>query len=146
MIVLIAFIFLTITAGLIFYLIKKPEQGQICFGNDCFAVEIASRAKDRQKGLMFREDLEKDKGMLFVFKKEGEYSFWMKNVLMPLDIIWLDKDKKVVHIAENCQPCPQPPCPSIKPGKKAKYVLEINGGLALKKGIKEGDRAELQYD
>ncbi len=147
MIIAIVFIFLVVAAGLIFYCIKKePKEGRICLKERCFSVEMASSIKDRARGLMFRESLEKNKGMLFLFRKQGEYSFWMKNVLIPLDIIWLNENKEVVHIAENCQPCPELPCQSIKPDKKAKYVLEINGGLVSKIGIKTGDTAELQYE
>ena len=64
-----------------------------------------------KNGLMFRENMDSDRGMLFIFEKEGEYPFWMKNTLIPLDIIWINKDKEVVFISENAQPCEEgKPC------------------------------------
>lgn len=117
------------------------NQNLVCFKNNCFAVEIAETNLERSHGLMFREKLDLDKGMLFVFEEEGEHSFWMKNTLIPLDIIWINKAKEVVFISGNSQPCQEEyACPSINPGKNAKYVLEINAGVAEKIGLKVGDK------
>ncbi len=88
---------------------------------------------------MYRQSLPKDAGMLFVFDKEGEYPFWMKNTLIPLDIIWLDKDKKVIYINENTQPCKTVNCESYGTDKNSKYVLELNAGIAKEIGLKVGD-------
>lgn len=138
--------FLIFVIGFIVYPYSKKEkkEPQVCFKNHCFSVKLALTPEEKSKGLMYRGSLDKNKGMLFIYDKEGEYSFWMKNVLIPLDIIWLDKAKKVVYIAENCQPCLEPSCPSIKPEKAAKYVLEINGGLASEMGLSVGD--ELKFE
>ena len=87
---------------------------------------------------MFRDSMAEDKAMLFVFEKPGVYNFWMKNCKIPLDIIWLDENYKVVAISPNNQPCGAGDCPSIL-GVFAKYVLEINAGLASKIGLSEGD-------
>jgi len=84
---------------------------------------------------MFRKNLGEKEGMLFVFKNEGFHSFWLKNTLIPLDIVFLDKNKKVVNITENAQPCPSDKCPSYRNQNPAKYVLEIRGGLADKIGL-----------
>jgi len=121
-------------------LLQKKKQSQVCFDNYCFDVEIAQTAIQRVKGLMFRKRLEKNQSMLFVFGEEKKYSFWMKNVLFPLDIIWLDANKKVVFVSYDNQPCNHSKCIAIKPNKNAKYVLEINGGLAEKIGIKNGSK------
>jgi len=88
---------------------------------------------------MFKQSLDSDKGMLFIFHKEGEYSFWMKNMLIPLDIIWIDKNKKVVWVEENVQPCLKQECENIKPDQKAKYVLELNTGIVDRINLKIGD-------
>jgi hypothetical protein len=109
-------------------------------------VDLAKTYKEKQKGLMFEEYLEKEKGMLFVFDKEGIYPFWMKNTLIPLDIIWIDKNKKVVFVNENTQPCSNEKelnsvCPSINPEINARYVLEINAGLVKELKIEIGDYA-----
>lgn len=92
-------------------------------------VELADTPQKHEKGLMFRERLADDRGMLFVFELEGPYSFWMKNVRFPLDIIWFDENRKAVFIARNLQPCETSIWPSYTPDRNAKYVLEVNGGL-----------------
>ncbi len=94
---------------------------------------------------MGRISLEAGKGMLFVFETEGEYGFWMKNTLIPLDMIWIDGKNKVIYIKENAAPCKTEPCETFGPGRKAKYVLEINGGMNEKLGIKIGDQAVLSF-
>jgi len=131
--------FLTIFAAALSKYAKK--QDRVCFGSRCFAVKIAATPQERGLGLMFREKLESFEGMLFIFEKDGSYSFWMKNTLIPLDMIWLNGDREIVFIKENAAPCPGDPCPSIFPGKEARYVLEINAGISQKIGLKEGDRA-----
>jgi len=127
----------------------KDHKTTLCFDNlekSCFLVDLAKTYKEKQKGLMFEEYLEKEKGMLFVFDKEGIYPFWMKNTLIPLDIIWIDKNKKVVFVNENTQPCSNEKelnsvCPSINPEINARYVLEINAGLVKELKIEIGDYA-----
>lgn len=109
-----------------------------------FDVEIASTAAQHRKGLMYRKNLPKNQGMLFIFEKEKPLSFWMKNTLIPLDIIFISKDKKVVSIAFNALPCQKDPCPSHYSYKPAQYVVEINGGLAEEFGIKKG--AEVKFN
>jgi uncharacterized membrane protein (UPF0127 family) len=94
---------------------------------------------------MGRESLGQDKGMLFVFPQEGIYPFWMKNTLIPLDMIWMDSNGTVVFIGKDEQPCKADPCPVINPGKNARYVLELNAGTAERLGLGEGDRMELVY-
>ena len=116
------------------------KQNKVCFKNDCFSVEVADTESKRTQGLMFRKKLEQDRGMLFIFDEEGIYSFWMKNTLIPLDIIWINEKDEVVFIKKYFQPCQEEPCKSVTPDKEAKYVLEINGGLADKINIKVGDK------
>ena len=91
---------------------------------------------------MFRESLPENSGMLFIFPDSSPRSFWMKNTLIPLDMIWIDESKKIVGITENVQPCKADPCPSYPSGKPVKYVLEVNAGFAERKGIKENDSVE----
>jgi len=122
--------------------LRTDHPVSVCFENDCFSVEIADNSEEMSRGLMFREKMDADKGMLFIFEKEGEYPFWMKNTLIPLDIIWINENKEVVLITENAQPCQKDHfCPSFKPSETAKYVLEINGGISEKIGLKIGDKA-----
>lgn len=118
-----------------------PTADRICFDNNCFTVEVVSSPEDRARGLMFRESLPADQGMLFLFEEEKVYPFWMKNTLIPLDIIWLDAEKEVVFISEETPPCEADPCPVYNPGAAALYVLEINAGQAAAQGIEVGERA-----
>lgn len=117
--------------------------GKVCIKNICYEVELAETTIEKTKGLMYRKMMDEDRGMLFLYDKEGIRSFWMKNTFIPLDILWISKDNKVVFISENTQPCKQMVCPSIDPGVKALYVLEINGGLCLKNNIKVGDEVKV---
>lgn len=102
--------------------------------------ELAVTDEERARGLMFREQLGSDQGMLFVFKEEGFHSFWMKNTLIPLDILWLDKDKRIVHIEKDVPPCPDEPCPSYSPRVPALYVLEMKAGSVEERGLNLFDR------
>ncbi len=117
---------------------------QACFQNHCFDLEIADDAKERARGLMFRESLSSQTGMLFVFAHPDQYSFWMKNTKIPLDIIWLDQEKNVVFIYPDAQPCPSANCPSILPPEKAQYVLELNAGSSQKIGLNVGAKLEFR--
>ena len=122
-----------------------PVQGardKVCFKNSCFYVEVAATPYRRQAGLMGKRSFAQNEGMLFLFDREGNHSFWMKNTLIPLDIIWMDKNKKVVFIKNNAQPCRGSFCPSMYPGKDSIYVLEINAGLCEEIGIKIGDECK----
>jgi len=92
--------------------------------------ELAVTPAERERGLMFREKLEPDQGMLFVFEEEDLYSFWMKNTLIPLDIIWINCHQQIVHIEKNVPPCTQDPCPGYRPRQPALYVLELKAGQA----------------
>ena len=115
-----------------------------CINETCFEIEIRDDDKERAEGLMNRTELENDKGMLFIFEEENIYSFWMKNTLIPLDIIWINENLKIVWIAKNVSPCLEDPCPSYAPQKKAKYVLEINANLSNEYNFKTGDNVQLQ--
>jgi len=137
-------IILAFIVFLIFFSTKNSQesfkQNQVCFKEHCFLVELATNDLERARGLMFRASLAADQGMLFIFDSPGEYPFWMKNTQIPLDIIWLDEDQKVVFISADTAPCDETNCPSINPQKSAKYVLELNGGAAQRIGLAVGDK------
>ncbi|MBI4706656.1 MAG: DUF192 domain-containing protein [Candidatus Omnitrophica bacterium] len=115
----------------------------ISLGNASVLVEVCDTNKTRQKGLMFRDELKENEGMLFVFEKELRHSFWMRNMRIPIDIIWISEDKKVVDIIEDAKPC-QASCPSLVPAKPAKYVLEVSAGFVKKNQIKAGAQLRLE--
>jgi len=99
-------------------------------------VELARTPAEQEQGLMYRESMEEKNGMLFVFSKSDIYNFWMKNTLIPLDMIWIDDQFKVVKIM-TAQPCVSDPCMVYNPEKLATYILEINAGMAEKHRITE---------
>ena len=100
--------------------------------------ELADDNQERENGLMFREHLNKNSGMLFVFENEEQQTFWMKNTLIPLDIIFIDKAFKIIDI-KYAIPCDKGPCRLYESTKPAKYVLEMNGNFTLINNIKIGD-------
>ena len=120
---------------------KSSSEGQVCFRDNCFYVELAQTSEEQARGLMFEKNLKADAGMLFVFQEEKEHFFWMKDTLIPLDIVWLDKNKRVVFISKDNQPCKIEKCPLISPGKNAKYVLEVNAGTLDKIGLRLSEEA-----
>lgn len=115
---------------------------KVIINEKSFNVEIADNQIERAQGLMFRKELEENSGMLFLFESSGKHSFWMKNTLIPLDMIWIDENLEIVFIFENAQPCEET-CDSITPDKNAKYVLEINSGLVEKYNFKIGDEIKI---
>lgn len=130
---------------LVYSIFREQQKSHVCFNDNCFTVYLALTPYELFKGLMFVEHLDEDKGMLFVFEKDGIYPFWMKNTLIPLDIIWIDLNGKAVFISRNIQPCKSILCTSINPGKQARYVLEINAGISDKIGLAVGDEIVIDY-
>lgn len=135
------YIFSIIVASVALVMLQKNlKQGEVCFRNHCFSVEIAKTRVSQANGLMFRRELSLDSGMLFVFDDESHRSFWMKNTLIPLDMIFFNKNKEIVEIAKNVQPCETEECPRIRPTEKAMYVLELNANIADQINLKIGDK------
>ena len=121
---------------------KNPAKfSPVKIGDQVWQTEVADTNELRQRGLMFRENLADHAGMIFIFDQEAPHSFWMKNTLIPLDIIWISGEKKVVDI-QTLQPCQKDPCPSYTPLKSAQYVLEIGAG---KFRGKLGDEVEISF-
>ena len=104
-------------------------------------VDVANDPEEQSRGLMFRNSMEWNNGMLFVYKDVEYLSFWMKNTYIPLDMIFVDKDLRIVDIKEDVQPCPlqEDICPSYPSKQPAKYVLEVNAGFVQQNGIRVGD-------
>jgi uncharacterized membrane protein (UPF0127 family) len=102
------------------------------------AVEVASDDATREQGLMYRDNLADDHGMIFLFPQAGEYPFWMKNTLIPLDMIWMDAQHHIVHIARNVPPCKADPCPNVPPNAPASSVLELAAGVAARHHLADG--------
>lgn len=105
-----------------------------------FSVEVADDGAERARGLMFREDMPTAAGMLFVYDRPQSVSFWMKNTLIPLDMIFADESGRVTRVHSDAVPGDLTP---IDGGDGVQFVLEINGGLARRMGIAEG--AEIRH-
>ena len=93
-------------------------------------VEVMVKDEDREMGLMFRPSLPLDRGMLFLFERSDFHGIWMKNCKFPIDIVWLDEERRIVHVAESVPPCKAEPCPVYTPLQRAAYVVELNAGQA----------------
>jgi len=107
-----------------------------------FNIELAITPAQQSKGLMFRTEMAEDAGMLFIFNTVKPLSFWMKNTFIPLDMLFLSSDGTILHIHPNAIPEDTTGVPSKFP---AKAVLEINGGIAAKMGVKEGDQVQHRF-
>jgi uncharacterized membrane protein (UPF0127 family) len=97
-----------------------------------YQTELMSDDQDRQMGLMFRPSLAPGHALLFVFEASDFHGIWMKNCKFPIDIVWLDENRKVVHVAEAVPPCKKDPCPVYLPQQKASYVVEMNARQAAR--------------
>jgi uncharacterized protein len=106
-------------------------------GVHAFSVELASNTAERALGLMFRKELPEGHGMLFEFDTEQQVQFWMHNTYIPLDMVFIAGDGRVVHVAENAKPMSDDLIPSVRP---VRAVLEVIAGTARKFGIAPGDR------
>jgi uncharacterized membrane protein (UPF0127 family) len=106
--------------------------------------EVMRRPEDMMRGMMFRDSLPEDRGMLFIHGKSGKYTYYMFQVKIPLDIIWMDGRNTVVEISENTPPCTTnaSQCPTYGGTKESLVVLELAGGAARKHGVVPGARLE----
>lgn len=112
-----------------------------------FNVEVAQTQSEREIGLMYRESIPEYGGMLFVFSEENKYAIWMKNTLIPLDLLFVSKDNEIVHIQENARPCKeidpkQENCPSYSSPTVHTMILEFRGGTVKKLGLQKGSKVE----
>jgi len=119
---------------------------RVRLGGEWFTVELATTPEKQALGLMFREQMDDDHGMLFIFPSESFRSFWMKNTRISLDIFYFDNELRLVSVSENTPPCRTPQCPSYPSTGPARYVLELNAGKAAQLGVKPGDVLELDLD
>ena len=103
------------------------------------SVEIANTPEKRRYGLMYRKDMPEDHGMLFLFPRETPQSFWMKNTVLSLDIVYINAARTIVHIGAHTTPFSEAPIPS---GQPAQFVLEVNAGFCERHGIASGDQVE----
>ena len=131
---------LAATATLLFTVTALADDTQLTVksaaGEHRFTVEIADTPAQQQKGLMFRQELAPDAGMLFDFHESRQVSFWMQNTLIPLDMLFIRTDGSIANIRVNAHPLDPTSIPSDGP---VEFVLEIPGGRSVELGIKAGD-------
>ena len=114
-------------------------------GGQIVRVEILARQQDMMRGMMYRDSLAADRGMLFRHASPGLHQYWMYQVRVPLDILWLDMTRQIAEIAANVPPCPSTSakeCPHFGGHKMAAYALELPAGSVAKFGLREGDRVK----
>jgi uncharacterized membrane protein (UPF0127 family) len=109
-----------------------------------FSAELATDDAQRQRGLMMRQSLPADHGMLFVFPRTEPQAFWMKNTLIPLDMLYFDAPRRLVSMQLNVPPCQADPCPVYPSEGPARYVLELSGGTARRIGVQPGDELKIE--
>ena len=125
------------------YFVLEPKlrpHVNVHIGDAVFSAQVAKTNEQRIKGLSGRAGLGSDEAMLFVYDTDGKWSIWMKEMRFPIDIVWLDKDKKVVHIVKNVPP-ESYPHESFVPMEDARYVVELAAGTVARKAITIGGRA-----
>ena len=115
-------------------------------GGQRFSVELADTTQKQTLGLMYRDNMPADHGMLFIFPNEAPRSFWMKNCRIPLDIMYFDKDLVMVSASMDTPPCRVSQCPSYPSKAPAMYVLELNAGTAARLGIDTGSQLTVHLD
>jgi len=120
------------------------------FNSHIFCLELATKKSDQAKGLGGRNNITETEGMLFSYPTEDYYSFWMKDMLVPIDMLWLDSNGVVVNLETNVQPPKAGTADSelqvYRPNQKARYVLEIKAGMANKIGLSLGEKIELRFN
>lgn len=121
-----------------------PVLAQVQLGETWISLEVTQTPQEQALGLMFRPSLEDDRGMLFEFDPARPVSFWMKNVVISLDMLFV-REGKLVAIAPEVPPCTTIPCPTYGPAEAVDQVIELRGGRAAELGLKPGDPVVVQW-
>ncbi len=122
--------------------VMSGETRSMTLAGEPFRVELANDPASRRQGLMDRPTLPANRGMLFIYPDEAPRSFWMKDVRFPLDLLFLDRHWRLVHLVEHVPPCTGNDCPGYGRGVDAQYVLELPAGTAARLGLENGSRLE----
>ena len=123
------------------------KQVNVTLNGVVLRADISANNEQRTKGLSVKDSLAENEAMLFVFGNEGEHTFWMKNMKFPIDIIWINSNKTVVHIEHSLHPCDSELfCPTYHPGEGSLYVLETVGGFAEKHDVVQGAQVKFELN
>jgi uncharacterized membrane protein (UPF0127 family) len=125
-----------------FILLSKKSQNIVNIDGHSFVVEVADTPAKQTQGYSNHQPIKDSEGMLFAFTDHTPKTFWMKNMLFPLDIIWIDGDR-IINISPNLPPEGEKPDKKYYSGQPVSFVLEINGGLVDKYGLKIGDKIKI---
>jgi hypothetical protein len=139
----IVVLFLVIVLMIVFNPFKNTKYTKVRVGNVTVNAEIADTSLKQAIGLMGRKSLAENEGMLFLFDTEDYHRFWMFNMSIPIDIIFIDKTKTVVDILQNAQPCGLS-CESYAPKEKAMYVLEVKANFTERHKVKVGSKINFE--
>ena len=122
---------------------KQNQTSLVTVGGVNLITSLSTTPDAQSKGLAIRDSLNENEGMLFIFETPQKYSFWMKDMKFPIDIIWINQDGKIVHIEKNLPPCVfLLPCPSYAPNDDSLYVLEVVSNFTNKFDINVGDSVD----
>jgi hypothetical protein len=125
---------------------EESSTGRIArvqIGTTVYTAEVAQTAEEQMRGLMGRRSLPRNGGMLFLFKEPQVQGFWMKNTLIPLDIMFITEDKRIESF-HTMQPCVVDPCPVYPSRGRVRYALEVNAGEIAKHGFAVGDKVTIR--
>lgn len=139
--------FARITAGLALAVTVQAcaaKSPTIQIKGQTYTIEIAEDDASRAHGLMERESMPADHGMLFVFQDDAPRAFWMKNCKFPQDMLFFDAERRLISVQRNVPPCVSDPCPAYSSGAPARYVLELNAGQADQIGAHPGDELTIR--
>lgn len=142
-VVIVAVIGLFILVGVAMCQAPKAPTGppKACFKYEqCIELILATTAAQQELGLSGYDSLDAGKGMLFIFETSGSQRMWMKDMLFPIDMFWIDDKGKILHIEKKAIPCESDSCEIFEYPAPAKYVLETNAGFAIEKNLYDGDK------
>lgn len=120
--------------------VRDGDVQTLSLAGESFTVELATTPASRQRGLMHRQALPADRGMLFIFPDEAPRTFWMKQVRFAIDILYLDTDWRIVHVIAGAPPCMDTPCETYPSQRPARYVLELPAGTSARLGMQPGQQ------
>lgn len=139
---ILGFVVLAVLLALVKFFPSEVQYKTVRISNVTIKAEVADTELKRIIGLMAKQNLASNEGMLFVFDREGYPGIWMVNMRFPIDIIWIDKDYKITSIIEGALPC-ENTCPVYYPQEKSMFILEVNSGFVAKNKINEGDEIKI---
>ncbi|MGH8400088.1 MAG: DUF192 domain-containing protein [Gammaproteobacteria bacterium] len=122
---------------------SKTAHAHVVIAGHAFSVEIVDTEAARERGLMFRTHMASDHGMLFMYEDAQPLTFWMKNTLIPLDILFFDAHRQLINVAANTPPCKIADCPTYASAAPAQYVLELNAQTVTELHIQQGEILEI---